>query len=193
MSINLLPPEEKVPLIDKQIAIRKALCGFLCALALIVILNMFFGFMLMNKHNIVNNLEKKYKVYQGLQGEVKSLQENIDYLNRKSALMQNFLPTKFYWSEKLLELSKKVPEEIWFQRLSISSDREKDTLRINGSVANLNREEKPLSILNNFIKTLKDDEVFSKNFSEIRLVDVKSSSLQNKEVLEFNLELPLKK
>jgi hypothetical protein len=60
-------------------------------------------------------------------------------------------------------------------------------------VASLNPEEKPLSTLNNFIKRLKDDKSFSENFTEIRLVDVKSMSLQNKEVLEFNLELPLKK
>ena len=193
MAINLLPPEEKVSLVEKKIISRKALCGLLCSLALIVILNMFFGLVLMSKKAAVGALEKRYKIHQGLQEEIKGLNGNVAYFNREFALIENFFPKKFYWSEKLLQLSKKVPEEIWFQRLSISSDKERELLKINGSVANLNPEEKPLSLLNKFIKALKDDQDFSASFLEIRLVDVKSASLQNKEILEFNLELPLKK
>jgi Tfp pilus assembly protein PilN len=193
MSINLLPPEEKTSSVDKHIISRKAICGFLCSLAIIVIINMFFGVILMNKKSTVANLEKRYKIYQGLQEEIKGLNTSVAYLNRELTLIDDFFPKKLYWSEKLLQLSKKVPEEIWFQRLSINTDKERELLRINGSVANLNPEEKPLSLLNKFIKTLKDDQVFSVSFSEIRLVDVKTASLQNKEILEFNLELPLKK
>jgi Tfp pilus assembly protein PilN len=193
MSINLLPPEEKISSVDKQIISRKALCGFLCSLAVIVIINMFFGIVLMNKKAVVANLEKRYKIYQDLQGDIKGMDENVAYLNREFALLERFFPKKFFWSEKLLELSKKLPEEIWFQRLSISGEKTKETLKINGSVANLSLEEKPLAILNRFIKTLKDDQSFSENFSEIRLIDVKSSSINNKEILEFNLELPIKK
>lgn len=147
----------------------------------------------MNKKSTVANLEKRYTIYQGLQEEIKGLSANVAYLDRELTLIENFFPKKFYWSEKLLQLSKKVPEEIWFQRLSVSTNKEKELLKINGSVANLNPEEKPLSLLNKFIKALKDDRDFSASFSEIRLVDVKTASLQNKEILEFNLELPLKK
>lgn len=193
MSINLLPPEEKISSVDKQIISRKALCGFLCSLALIVIINMFFGLVLMGKKSVVANLEKRYNIYQNLQGEIKGLDENIAYLNREFDLIDKFFPKKFSWSEKLLELSKKVPDEIWFQRLSIIGEKDKEILKINGYVANLNLEEKPLAILNRFIKMLKDDQSFSTNFSEIRLIDVKASTLKNKEILEFNLELTIKK
>jgi len=193
MAINLLPPEEKVSLVEKKIISRKTLCGLLCSLALIVIINMFFGLVLMNKKAAVAVLEKRYKIYQDLQGEVKSLNENIAYLDREFALIENFFPKKFSWSERLLELSKKLPEEIWFQRLSISGDKEKETLKISGSVANLNLEERPLSMLNRFIKTIKDDTSFSAGFTDIRLVDVHATTVKNKEILEFNLELPVKK
>lgn len=193
MAINLLPPEEKIKVIDKQIVGRKALCGFLCSLALIVLINMFFGIILMSKNSYVANLEKKYKIYQDLQGDIKKIKENIDYSNREFELIDKFFSNHFYWSEKLLKLSQKVPEEIWFQRLSINNDKDRGVLKINGLVANINSEERPLSILNKFIKTLKNDQTFFNDFSEIRLIDVKSASLKNKEGLEFNLELLLKK
>jgi Tfp pilus assembly protein PilN len=147
----------------------------------------------MNKKSTVATLEKRYKIYQDLQGEIKGLNENIAYSNREAALIENFFPKKFSWSEKLLELSKKLPEEIWFQRVAISTYKDNGMLRIKGSVANLNLEEKPLSILNRFIKTIKADTSFSASFSDIRLADVKSTILKNKDVLEFNLELPVKK
>ncbi|MFA6282258.1 MAG: hypothetical protein WCY05_07150 [Candidatus Omnitrophota bacterium] len=193
MSINLLPSEEKNVAADRQIIIRKVICGGLVSLATIVIINMFFGIILMSRNAQVTKLEKKYNIYQNLQKDIVDLRKNIDYLNREIALIEGFFSNNFSWSGKLLTLAKNIPQEIWLKRLAINNEKGIQVLKISGSVTNLETDEKPLSILNKFIERLKKDNAFSKDFEEIALIDIRSASIKTREILEFNMDLIVKK
>lgn len=192
MNINLLPEKEIIKSLDKIDLAKKLLCGVLCSVALVVIVNLYFGFIIGHRQGKLTALEKEYHDYLELKESVKKLNQEIDSLDKMSALLEEFSPQQFYWSAKLLDLSEIIPEEIWLNKLQAEIKEDEEKLSLQGYLLPFRIEERPISVLNRFIKRIKEEDKFFKDFSDIFLVDVKAASLKNKEVLEFNIELILK-
>ena len=190
MKINLLPESETTKVLDKNEIIRRSIFGLLFTLATIAIFFISFGINMRFKRLEFVTLESKYKNYVSLKTEVQTLKEGIHALNKEFGLIDSSLFKKFFWSEKLLSISKIMPKEIWLREIRLDK---KDQVKVQGLLLPSSSEERPISVLSQFIRSLKEDKAFSKDFSEIALVDVKSIFVKDKDIYEFNIALTVKK
>lgn len=189
MKINLLPESEISRALDKNEIIRRSVAGLLFSLAFIALFFIIFGINMRFKRSKFVTLEGKYKKYVTLKAKVKTLKDRIYALNKEFGLINTSLFKKFFWSEKLLSISKIMPREIWLRSLRVDK---KGKVKMKGLLLPSSSEERPISILSQFIRSLKEDREFSKDFSEIALVDVKSISVKDKDIYEFNISLTIK-
>ncbi|UCC95857.1 MAG: hypothetical protein JSW40_03690 [Candidatus Omnitrophota bacterium] len=186
MKINLLPQDEISKSRDIKIILRKSVYAILASLFLIGCINIFFEINKRQNQSRYNALKSKHDSYVELKREVDELTTTIQYLNQEFNLISSSVLNKFYWSEKLLELSKIMPREIWLKRIKIDKRGE---MKLEGYLLPSTMEESPLSILSSFIKTLQSHEEFSKDFSEISLGNVRVITMKKQEILEFNITL----
>ncbi|MCK5287950.1 MAG: hypothetical protein KAJ79_02725 [Candidatus Omnitrophica bacterium] len=134
-------------------------------------------------------LKDTYDQNQNLQKEIEELKKNISCLQGKTNLLNHSLFKKFYWSEKLIIFSQMLPKEIWLKTIKVD---ESGNLKLHCFLLPPKSEKRPLSLIRDLIKNLQNNDAFFKDFTEISLVDLKSSSIKDKEVLIFNLMLSIK-
>ena len=189
MYINLLPEQEIARVIDKNEIIRRSLYGLASAFAFIALLYIVFAVNMKLKRSKFVTLESKYQNYIDLKNEVQTLKENIYSLNKEFGLINASLFKKFFWSEKLLSISKLMPDDLWLNAIRVGRGNE---IKLQGFLLPGSTEERPIAILSRFMRRLQENKEFFKDFSEISLVDVRSISAKNKEIFEFNIALKTK-
>ena len=129
-----------------------------------------------------------------LMSSLKNLdQQNQDkrQFQRRLEFLEAELKRKVFWAENLNRLSNLVPPGIWFKKISLHTTKEKRlkkyvNLRIDGSVVSLQGEEM-IDLIGKFMNALKKDELFSEQFSEIRLLSSKRSKNGKFEIMDFSL------
>ena len=188
MRIDLLPESEASKNLEKKEIVTKSIYGLVATLLLIGAIATILSIDKGIKRAKFLSLEGKYKHYVSLKKDVQTLKEAIDYLEKEFVLVDSLFK-KFYWSEKLLLLSELMPNEIWLKKLEIDKDGE---IKMRGFLLPPQAEERPISVLSDFIKKLQENNIFFRDFSEISLIDVKSVLAKEKEIFEFNMNLKLK-
>ncbi len=199
MGINLNLEKQRGVLLKSKV-IPKA------ALAVSVILSVWLSIFvslrwdLNRKKQVLQKFEEKNRIYVSLKNKITFLEKEQENLLKEKKLLDTFLGQPFFWSEKISTLADALPEEAWLRRVAFNKEREAEILKISGFLFSAGEERKPLTILNQFIKALRENPSFFQHFSEINMVDAKTtqstggtSSGEVNEILEFNLELPLKK
>jgi len=195
MSINLIQKEDKLGLIEKKVIFKKFIYNTIFSLIVWGCVNLYFSFILINTNKKVAALEKEFNNYTNLQKKIEASQNELDELNKKLKILKSFYKRDFFWSEKLLILTKSMPNEMWLENLKIEKVDKKEILKLNGYIYASDTQEKSISILNNFIKSLKEDEFFFKDFADINLVDAKATIKEinsvniNKNILRFELNI----
>ena len=129
---------------------------------------------------------------------LRSSLKNLDRQNqdkrqfqRRLEFLEAELKREVFWAENLNRLSNLVPPGIWFKKISLHTAKEKRlkkyaSLRIDGSVISL-RGEEMIDLIGEFMNALKKDELFSEQFSEIRLLSSKRSKSEKFEIMDFSL------
>ena len=124
--------------------------------------------------------------------------KNLDQQNqdkrqsqRRLEFLEAELKREVFWAESLNRLNNLVPSGIWFKKISLHTAKEKRlrkyvSLRIDGSVASL-RGEEMIDLIGGFMNALKKDELFSEQFSEIKLLSSKRSKSGKFEIMNFSL------
>ena len=191
MRIDLSPTKQPKALKSKFI-IKRFIISVFCSILIVFIVNVYFSLTLDLKKAKLSKSKEKYKLYLSLQNDVSDLEKQIDSFNSRRSMYKKMLYKRFLWSEKLVQLAKIIPEEMWLRKLTLETKDENELLRIHGSLFTLNKADKPIWLLNNFIKTIQTNNNFFKDFSDIYLIDTRTISTNNKEVLDFNMELILK-
>lgn len=129
-----------------------------------------------------------------LRSSLKDLdQQNQDkkQFQRRLEFLEAELKREVFWAESLNRLSNLVPPGIWFKKISLQTTKEKllkkyVSLRIDGSVISL-RGEEMIDLIGEFMNALKKDELFSEQFSEIKLLSSKRSKSGKFEIMDFSL------
>ena len=129
-----------------------------------------------------------------LMSSLKNLdQQNQDkrQFQRRLEFLEAELKREVFWAESLNRLSNLVPSGIWFKKISLHTVKEKllkkyVSLRIDGSVVSL-RGEEMIDLIGGFMNALKKDELFSEQFSEIKLLSSKRSKSGKFEIMNFSL------
>ncbi len=119
------------------------------------------------------------------------LNKEKERFQKKLEFLEQRLKREISWAENLSRLSNLVPPGIWLNNIDVQSKEEDaiatyDKLDIDGSALSLAGEEMIVSI-GRFMRALKEDEVFSGQFSEIKLVSSQKKKRNNIDVMDFKL------
>jgi len=191
MKIDLSPEVKKEPPAISGI-LKRGILGILVSLSAVLAMNFYYDINLKYEENRILQLQEKHQAYLKSETQMQEIKKDVEYLDKKISAFNNLLPRRFYWSEKLLSLARIIPEEIWLRKLSIERKDSREMLKLRGFLFTLRADERPISVLNNFIKALKADKSFFGDFSNMSLVDTRMTSVKNRNVLEFNMELSVK-
>ena len=188
MHINLLPEQNSNKSQTTKTILKISIFGFLIVSLLTGILYTSINVTLIANKKEFLVLKDTYDQHQNLQKEIEELKKNISFLQGKTNLLNHPLFKKFYWSEKLIIFSQMLPKEIWLKTIKVDKS---GNLKLHCFLLPPKSEKRPLSLIRDLIKNLQNNDEFFKDFTEISLVDLKSSSLKNKEILIFNLMLSI--
>ena len=94
---------------------------------------------------------------------------------------------RIYWSDKFLELSKMTPEDMTVTRFEIKGK----NFSLEG-IGNLLEGEEPLDITKDFIDKIDANDVFNKDFKDLKVWRVSSENEKGNIIMEFRIEGKLK-
>jgi len=123
--------------------------------------------------------------------KLNKLEQDKKLLGGKLEFLSQQLKKEIIWAENLNHLSNLVPEGIWLKKVELETEK-KDNLSsyvgwdINAAVVSLYDEEM-MDLIGKFMTALKQDQVFSEQFSEIKLISSKRGKFQNIAMMDFNL------
>ncbi|HOY09365.1 MAG TPA: PilN domain-containing protein [Candidatus Omnitrophota bacterium] len=110
----------------------------------------------------------------------------IKELNGKLAPLEKILGNRdFMWSQKLNEISDNLPRGVWLTKMQL----EQGVLLINGSAVSKTQTE--MIGVHSFNTSLKDNDAFMKDFSEIELEYIKSRTINGTPVADFTIRVDL--
>jgi Tfp pilus assembly protein PilN len=127
--------------------------------------------------------------------EIATLEENKKTLLKRLDFLERLNEKKFLWSKKLERISELIPEGIWLT--DISSERklnidpvtrkaegEEDVISVKGRAVALQIQD-AIELIGEFLEKLKNDEIFSNNFKEIKLDSVNKGMISNRDIMNF--------
>lgn len=207
IEINLLPEdmrkkESALSKIDISAAILRNVsfakfAGIVCAvLAAIHIL--IFGLILVNNSTFAA-LSEKRKLLGDREKDAMALELKSDTMNRKNTAIAQLMEKRFEWSKKLNDLSDSMTAGIWLGELSyderdIGIPAEKAApggkrvlkhMTISGYASS--KGEEGTASIGKFIKALKANESFYKDFSDIELGSIKRDKIEGQDAMGFSI------
>jgi hypothetical protein len=206
IEINLLPDELKkkespfahlsLPIFNMQklpvLSIAAAFAGLLVVVQVLVIA--------MNIHSKVtlNELEKKYADITPKKREADALKAKSDAITKRVTAIDELMGKRFSWARKLSALSDSMSPGIWLNELeyderplvNLKAGKGKASgmpgrLLMNGFAAGSG--EQGLALIGKFITSLKENEAFYSDFSDIELIASKSDKAEGQEVMNFRI------
>ena len=116
--------------------------------------------------------------------QAEAVNKEASILKMKMAALDGITKRRFLWAEKLNGLSGLVLPGIWFTRISTDSY---ERLIIEGSA--ISKEEKAMATVGKFMKNIKENSPFFKDFSDIKLETVQRKSIDERDVVDFRIAL----
>ena len=121
--------------------------------------------------------------------EIDWLKGELTEINRKIPLIEQLISNRLLWSRELNIISDLLIAGIWLNELSLekqktAEDKVSESLIIRGSAASRTKDEPAL--IGRFMQNLKDDSVFSANFT-VELGPIKKRLIGQTEVMDFIL------
>ena len=195
MRINLLLEEFKIEVLKQQreLLITRWLVLLIVSFALVLTI-------ITTGLEIVREKNEAYLTrLVGSEKEAKEAVRKIDKLNNELAIFQKrkdiyklLSLRKVVWYEKLTQLQRILPQEIWIRELSLQRGRDLRELFLSLKMSLINLTNKNLTaFLGEFINRIKTTDFFT-GFKEIVLSNVKHITRKGWEMMEFNLKLEFK-
>ena len=189
VEINLLPEElrkkKSEPVFNLNIEAEKlrflAIGGAVGILILIVIA-LFLGSFIRKAQ--INSLLAREKVFSDRLSKINGINKEIAVLKAKMAVLDQLTKRKFLWTEKLNQLSDLILPGIWFTHIYTDSE---NRLMIEGSV--ISKSEEAMASVGKFMKNIKDDQRFFKDFKSIKLESVQRKNKEERDAVDFKISL----
>ncbi|MDD5108269.1 MAG: PilN domain-containing protein [Candidatus Omnitrophica bacterium] len=198
IEINLLPEELRVKTREKvseQVTVETR--SFLnqdqlfvfaipVLLSLLVLVHLYFGVVSISQNGKLASLNRKW-IELGPQKKVlDEFNQRYSTASQDAGLMQLLIRQRVLWAQKLNDLSLNLPVGVWFNDISFV----KQNITIQGSVVSLKMEE--LNLINRLLNSLKTDNGFSKDFTNLELSNVQKRAVGSYDVADFVLQGALK-
>jgi Tfp pilus assembly protein PilN len=116
--------------------------------------------------------------------EIEAIAKEISILRSKMAGLDQITKRRFLWAQKLNELSDLILPGIWFTRIRTDSD---EKLIIEGSV--ISKKEEAMASVGKFMKNIKEQGLFFKDFSNIKLETVQRKNIDTRDIVDFRIAL----
>ena len=117
--------------------------------------------------------------------QLDSVNKEISVLKVKMGALDTLTKRKFIWAEKINQLSDLVLPGIWFTR--VYTDPSENKLMIEGGV--ISKSEEAMASVGKFMKNLKDDAQFFKDFKNIKLESVQRKAKDERDIVDFKIAL----
>jgi len=189
IEINLLPEnirKKNLPYLNldfKMLAEFKVLAGGIAAGALVLLVIILLIGSSVRKRQVLNLIREEESIGpRRVQAE--TVNKEISLLKVKLAVLDDITRRRFLWAQKLSELSDMVLPGIWFTRIYTDMDKR---LIIEGSV--ISKEEKAMASVGKFMKDVRENSLFFKDFSNIKLEQVQRRSIDERDVVDFRIAL----
>ena len=196
MSINLLPEQlKKKRPIEFREDFKSLILRFIFVWLILGVLWLILVFKISDYKRKLTQTEANWRDTQPLLEEKDRLTQHKKELNEFLAFLKQYVKKGISWSEKLTSLSQLVPEEVWFNEISLrketKEDKENIFLDVLASVGYLKTDEEMLSKINDFIERIKKDSLFFKDFQNLSLFEITKGTGKEK-FMNFKFSLSLK-
>ncbi len=132
----------------------------------------------------INGLLAREKNFSSRLSQIDSVNKEIAVLKAKMSILDQLTKRKFLWVEKLNQLSDLVLPGIWFTHVYTDSE---NRLIIEGSV--FSKSEEAMASVGKFMKNVKDDQQFFKDFKNIKLESVQRKNKEERDMVDFKIAL----
>lgn len=133
----------------------------------------------------INKLLAREKNFSSKLSKLDSVNKEIAVLKVKMSALDTLTKRKFIWAEKINQLSDLVLPGIWFTR--VYTDSTENKLMVEGSV--ISKSEEAMASVGKFMKNLKDDAQFFKDFKNIKLESVQRKAKDERDIVDFKIAL----
>ena len=189
IEINLLPEDlRKQKKMDLKLDLEvigkvKFLAGGVFAGIVIFIIIFLFAGSSIRKKQIIGLMMKEQAI-SAEKTRAEEANKEIIFLMAKMTELDEIIKTKFNWSRKLNELSDLVLPGIWFTHIYTDAE---DRLIIEGSV--VSKKEEAMAAVGKFMKDIRKNEPFFKDFSDIKLESVQRKGTGDRDVVDYRIVL----
>lgn len=187
IEINLLPEElrkrKSEPSFSLNIEAEKL--KFLIgggATGLLVLIVVVFSLSSFIRGTQIKRLLARENNFSGKLLQINSVNKEIAVLKSKMATLDQLTKRKFLWAEKLNQLSDLTLPGIWFTHIYTDTE---NRLIIEGSV--VSKSEEAMAFVGKLMKNLKDDQLFFKDFNNIKLESVQRKNKEERDIVDFKI------
>ncbi len=197
VKVNLLQAEagkaKKIAI--PEIDIQKPLALSIGLSLLFFLVGIFFRVETAYRRAGLSNITKEYQQEEERVRKINALKQEKDTVAQEAAYLNGYLKRNIIWSQKLAQLRKIIPKEVWLTNLSFEKKTGKDTqgfsLYLKGGLIPQDKTS-PLGTLTKFINKLKEDKDFFIDFDNPVLTDFRTELRENTEIITFAIEMPFK-
>ena len=125
--------------------------------------------------------------------DIKELERKKNEMSAEKNLMEGIISNRTYFTSRLMELAKVIPNNIWLTEIDFEEkENKKDfskvsrSLDLKGYCVIVGRRGET-DIINNFFMDLKEDKTISKGMSTADIVSVENSEIENEKVAVFEI------
>lgn len=194
VQINLLPDvvrKKQRRKVELKIALGPIILFLFALMLTIIVVWTMLGMQLSAKQKKLFKLDEQLKTLKFSLEKQEKLSKDKERLLRKAKFADRHLKREVLWAKNLNRLSNLLPAGIWLKNIVLHTKKAGQLniyqkLEIEGSAASLQSEEIIASI-GAFMTALKKDEVFSEQFSEIKLLSSQRSKTAEIEIMDFKL------
>ena len=189
IEINLLPEElrkkKSEPCFNLNMEAEKLkfwIGGGAVGILILIVTMLFLGSFIRKAQ--INGLLAREKNFSSRLSQIDSVNKEIAVLKAKMSILDQLTKRKFLWTEKLNQLSDLVLPGIWFTHVYTDSE---NRLIIEGSV--FSKSEEAMASVGKFMKNVKDDQQFFKDFKNIKLESVQRKNKEERDMVDFKIAL----
>jgi len=189
IEINLLPEElrkkKSEPCFNLNIEAGKLkfwIGGGVVGILILIVTTLFLGSFIRKAQ--INSLLAREKNFSSKLSQIDSVNKEIAVLKAKMNILDQLTKRKFLWTEKLNQLSDLVLPGIWFTHVYTDSE---NRLIIEGSV--FSKSEEAMASVGKFMKNVKDNQQFFKDFKNIKLESVQRKNKEERDMVDFKIAL----
>ena len=186
IEINLLPEELKKAKGKPNILPQLLIYIVPAVFALLIIIHLYLGALYLFKSRQKSAVENEWSQLESKRQEVDRWKQQYNISNQYTQQIGQLLQARLTFAKKLESLSDNLPNGIWFNRLNVKDGK----FRLEASVVSLKKEQ--LSLINDFLRALKKDEDFFKDFGILELGHMNVRAIGAFSVMDFVLSGELK-